>query len=129
MGVLRTSSWGHTCSTHPLTRAWSGWPSLISRVQVKFSQSCLTLCDPMDCSLLGFSVHGILQTRMEWIAIPFSRGSSQPRHRTLVSHIAGGFFTIGATRGYRVKRVAGNSLNRKKMIKEEILAYQEERLQ
>ena len=96
MGVLRTSSWGHTCSTHPLTRAWSGWPSLISRVRMKFTQSCPTLCDPVDCSLPGFSVHGILQTRMEWIAIPFSGGSSQPRH--LVSHVADRFFTVWATR-------------------------------
>ena len=41
------------------------------------SHSCLTLCDPMDCNLPGSSVHEILQTRiLEWIAIPFSRGSS-----------------------------------------------------
>ena len=44
------------------------------------TQSCLTLCDPMDYNLPGSSVHGILQARiLEWIAIPFSRGSSQPR--------------------------------------------------
>ena len=44
------------------------------------AQSCLTLCDPMNCSLPGSSVHGIPQTRiLEWAAIPFSRGSSQPR--------------------------------------------------
>ena len=44
------------------------------------AQSCLTLCDPMDCSLPGSSVHGILQAKiLEWVAIPFSRGSSQPR--------------------------------------------------
>ena len=42
-------------------------------------QSCPTLCDPVDCNLLGFSVHGILQARiLEWIAISFSRGSSDP---------------------------------------------------
>ena len=47
------------------------------------SQSCLTLCDPMDGSPPGSSVHGILQARiLEWIAISFSRGSSQPRDRT-----------------------------------------------
>ena len=47
-----------------------------------------TLCDPMDCSLPGSSVCGILQTRMlEWVAIPFSKGSSQPRDQTLVSQI------------------------------------------
>ena len=53
----------------------------------------------MDCSLPGSSVHGILQARiLEWIAIPFSRGSSQPRDGTWVSHIAGRLFTIWATR-------------------------------
>ena len=56
------------------------------------TQSCLILCDPMDCSPPGFSVHGILQARiLEWVAIPFSRGSSRPRDRTLISFIAGGF--------------------------------------
>ena len=47
------------------------------------TQSCPTLCDPMDCSLPGSSVHGILQARiLEWVAISFSRGSSRPRDRT-----------------------------------------------
>ena len=58
------------------------------------SQSCLTLCNPMD-----YTVHGILQaTILEWVAFPFSRESSQPRDWTQVSHIAGGFFTRWATR-------------------------------
>ena len=58
-------------------------------------QLCLTLCDPMNCSLPGSSVHGILQTRiLEWVVMPFSRGSSQPRDRTQVSRIVGGFFTV-----------------------------------
>ena len=57
--------------------------------------SCPTLCNPIDCNLEGFSVHGILQARiLEWVAIPFSRGSSQPRDRTLDSCIASRFFTI-----------------------------------
>ena len=52
------------------------------------AQSCLTLCDPMGCSWPGSSVHGILQERiLEWVAISFSRRSSQPRDRTLVSCI------------------------------------------
>ena len=52
----------------------------LSRLEVLVSQSCLTLCNPMDCSLPGSSVHGFLQARiLEWVAIPFSRGSSQPR--------------------------------------------------
>ena len=49
------------------------------------ARSCPTLCDPMDCSLPVFSVHGFLQARiLEWIAISSSRGSSQPRDRTQV---------------------------------------------
>ena len=62
------------------------------------TQSCPTLCDPTDCSLPGSSVHGILQARiLEWIAIPFSRRTSQPRDWTLVSCLTGRFFTIWAT--------------------------------
>ena len=61
------------------------------------AQSCPTLCDPMDCRLPGFSAHGILQARkLEWVAISFSRGSSKPRHRTQVSHVAGRCFTLWA---------------------------------
>ena len=68
------------------------------------TQSCPTLCNPMDCSPPGSSVHGILQARiLEWIAIPFSR-SSWPRDPTWVSCIAGRFFTIWATRGARGHR-------------------------
>ena len=53
---------------------------------VLHAQLCPTLCDPMDCSPPGSSVHGILQARiLEWVAIPFSRGSSQPRDQTQVS--------------------------------------------
>ena len=60
----------------------------------KSLQSCPTLCDPMNCSPPGFSVHGILQTRiLEWVAISFSRGSSQPTDWSQVSCIVGGFFT------------------------------------
>ena len=63
------------------------------------AQSCPTLCDPMDCNLLGFSIHGILQARiLEWIAISFSKGSSQPRDRTRVSCIGGRRFNLWATR-------------------------------
>ena len=66
---------------------------------MKATQSCLTLCDPRDCSLTGSSVRGIFQARvLEWVAIAFSRGSSWPRDRTEVSCIAGRCFTIWATR-------------------------------
>ena len=62
--------------------------------EMEVAQSCLTLCDPMDCSLSGSSVHGIFQARvLEWIAISFSRGSSQHRNQTWVSRIAGRCFT------------------------------------
>ena len=55
----------------------------------KSLQSCLTLCDPMDCSLPGSSVLGILQARiLEWVAMPSSRGSSQPRDRTHISYVS-----------------------------------------
>ena len=67
-------------------------------MKVLVTQLCLTLCDSMDCSPPGSSVHEILQERtLEWVAIPFSRGSSQPRDRTQVSYIAGRFFTTNTT--------------------------------
>ena len=57
--------------------------------------SHVRLCDPRDCSPPGFSGHGILQAKiLEWVVMPFSRGSSQPRDRTQVSHIAGCFFSL-----------------------------------
>ena len=59
------------------------------------AQSCPTLCDPMDYSLPGFSIHGILQARiLEWVTISFSRGSSQPRDRTRVSRTGGRRFNL-----------------------------------
>ena len=68
---------------------------LYDTVCMVVAQSCPTLCDPLVCSPQGSSVRGILQARiLEWVAISFSRGSSQPRDQTQVSHIAGGFFTI-----------------------------------
>ena len=70
-------------------------------LQIKLSsvaQSCPTLCNPMDCSPPGVSIHGILQARiLEWFAISFSREHAQPRDWTWVSHIAGRFFTVWAT--------------------------------
>ena len=66
------------------------------KARVKVTQSRPTLCDPMDYTVHGtlYTVHGILQARMlEWVAVPFSRGSSQPRDRTQVSRVVGGFFT------------------------------------
>ena len=62
------------------------------------TQSRPTFCDPMDYSLPGSSVHTDSPGKKEWVAMPSSRGSSQPKDRIQVSHIAGGFFTIWGTR-------------------------------
>ena len=81
-----SDNWFPSVRQAPPFRPWK-WS------EVKVTQSCPTLYDPMD-----YTVHGILQARiLEWVAFPFSRGSSQPRDRTQVSHIAGGFFTSWAT--------------------------------
>ena len=79
----------HSC--HPL-----GAPLCFDLLRVCLvAQSCPTLCDPVDCSPPGSSVHGILQARiLEWVAMPSSRVPSQPRDRAQVSHVAGTFFTI-----------------------------------
>ena len=70
-----------------------------TRKHSEVAQLCPTLCNPLDCSLPGTSVHGIFQARvLEWIAISFSRGSSRPRNRTRVSSIASRHFTVWATR-------------------------------
>ena len=80
----------HPSSCHRQAQVWE--------VKVLVAQ-CPTLCNPMDCSPPDASVHGILQARiLEWVATPFSRGSSQPKDWTLISYIAGGFFTVWATR-------------------------------
>ena len=88
--------WTH--ETHPIQISLLCDQALL-KVQVLVTQSCLTLSDSMDSSLLGSSVHGILQAKiLEWVAMTFSRGSSQHRDRTWVSHIAGRCFTFWATR-------------------------------
>ena len=74
---------------------------LTQESEVWMAQSPQTLCNPMDCSPPGSSVHGISQARiLEWVAISFSRGSSLPRDWTWVSCVAGRFFffTIWTTR-------------------------------
>ena len=96
-------SFGNNLSEHigsPLSFNWlylmfvlvHGLGSVVKSVKV--TRSCLTHCDPKD-----YTVHGILQARvLEWVAVPFSRGSSQPRDRVLISHFAGGFFISWTTR-------------------------------
>ena len=98
---------GYPLTVTPVTPAvaaccWSGSCvalEQLSESESEVAQSCLTLCDPMDCSLPSSSVHGILQAKvLEWVAVSFSRGSSQPRDQTQVSHTAGRHFTVWATR-------------------------------
>ena len=80
---------------------WKKWSDV--------SQSCSTLCNPMNYSLPGSSVHGLFHARiMEWVAISFSRRSSRPRDRTHVSCIVCRHFTIWATR-----EALGGSVNHK----------------
>ena len=76
-------------------------------VESEVAQSCPTLCNPMDCSLPGSSIHGILQARvLDWVAISFSRGSSQPRDRTWVSRIVGRCFMLLLSHFSRVQLCA-----------------------
>ena len=80
-------------TTIPPTATWS------VKSGSEVAQSCPTLCDPMDCSPPGTSIHGLSQARiLEWVAISSSRGSSWPRDQTQVSCIAGRLFTVWATR-------------------------------
>ena len=103
------TTWNHMrgCS-HYGSHSWLSWPLLVfcffflkSFKFLKFlvPQSCATLCNPTDCSLPGSFVHGILQAGiLEGVAVPFSRGSSQPRYQSQASCIAVGFFISWATR-------------------------------
>ena len=98
-GSPRSRCWQRCFLLRP--RIWLPSPCVFSHLpSVHESQQLyLTLWDPVDCSLPGPSVHGVLQARtLEWVAVPFSRGSSWPRDRTWVSCIAGRFFTIWVTR-------------------------------
>ena len=81
----------------PIYRAWSACPRFhVDVCTCSAASGHVRLCDPMDCSLLGSSVHGILQARiLVGLAISFFRGSSWPRDRTWVFSIVGGLFTTG----------------------------------
>ena len=91
-----TMNFGGNTKTTGWVSSYKGQLLFLSCVLVV--QKCPTLCHPMDCSPPGPSVHGILQARiLEWVVIPSSRRSFQPRGQTHVSHIAGRFFTVWAT--------------------------------
>ena len=82
-------------------------------MKVSVAQSCQTLCNPIDCSLPGSSVHGIPQARiLEWVAIPFSWGFSQPRDQTWVSCIAGRFFKCLSHREATIYDIMNNKKKR-----------------
>ena len=84
---------------HPTNFYWVIFSYRKWKKDSEVAQSCPTLCDPMDWNLPGFSVHGIFQAIvLEWIAISFSRGSSQPRDWTQVSRIVDRRFTFWTTR-------------------------------
>ena len=84
--VGRHFSQSKECTTH-MEFNINGVRGSISLLKVKVAQSSPTICDPMD-----YTIHGIHQTRiLEWVAVPFSRGSSQSRDQIQVSHLAGGF--------------------------------------
>ena len=95
----------------------AGFRTFMNVYVCEVTQSCPTLCDPVDCSPPGSSVHGILQARiLEWVAISFSRGSSQLRDRTQVSHIASRCFNLWATReASRTPGPRDDSNNRKQL--------------
>ena len=74
-------------------------PPIFLKLKVLVPLLCLTLCDPMDYSRPGTSVHGNFQAKvLEWVAISFSRGTSQPRDWTQVPWLAGRFFITWATK-------------------------------
>ena len=92
-----------SCIGRQILHHWATWEAPIRQVLV--IESCPTLCNPMDCSPPGSSVHGILQARiLERVAISFSRGSFQPRNRTQVSCFTDRFFTGWATREAPIKQ-------------------------
>ena len=98
---LNTCGWMRTSPKWPLEAMPQRIFCLSQRMCAKSLQSCLTPCKPMT-SLPGSSVYGILQARiLEWVAMPSSKESFQPRDRNKVSHIAGRFFTIWDTREAR----------------------------
>ena len=89
---------GKTWQVQDSTPLWNTH-TIREKVKVLVIQLCASLCNPMDCSPPGVSVHEISQVRMlEWVAISFSRGYSRPREWTCIFCIAGRFITVWATR-------------------------------
>ena len=106
---MRRTPWLLTFDSIPEFLFLDKWITNISTAQYTLESSfrkrkvkslcCVQLWDPMDCSQPASSIHEIFQARiLEWVAMSFSRVSSQPRDQTQVSHIAGSLFTVWATR-------------------------------
>ena len=94
--VSETGVWSARCLT---TNVFLSEQMDVLRKWSEVAQSCLTLCNPMDCSLAGSPIHGIVQARvLEWVASSFPRGSSRPRDWTWISSIVGRCFIVWATR-------------------------------
>ena len=115
-GYMYTYGWVtslFTWNNHNLVCLLIGYVKL----KVLVTQSCPTLCDSVDCSPPGSSACGILQARiLEWVVISFSRGSSQLKDWTWVSHTAGRFFILWVTRDIPIQ---SKKLKKKKRIKVE----------
>ena len=95
----------HTCLKQNNTKQYVH----LTLTVAKLLQLCPSLCNPMDCSLPGSSVHGILQTRiLEWVAMPSFRGSSQPRDQTCISCVSciGRWILISSSTGAALTPVA-----------------------
>ena len=94
-----------------------GFSSIIYWCESEVAPSCLILCDPMDCSLPGFSIHGIFQARiLECVVISFSRRSSLPRVWTQVSCIVGRLFTIWANKSTDVRALPKRRLSAEELM-------------
>ena len=112
-------SLGSVYETVPSLELSSTWRKLCQPKQreVLVVQLCLTLCNPMDGSLPGSSVHGILPARiLEWVAILFSRGSSWPRDRTQVFSRAGRFLYSLSQHGSPWNKMSTNKCKRNDRI-------------
>ena len=116
-GTGRFSVWGGPRPPNTITLRYYWWIRF-QHMNLKWSeiaQSCPTLCNPMDCSLPGSSIHGIFPGKntvgyWKWVAISFSRRSSRPRDWTQVSRIVGRCFAIWATRKHKHLDFTGGSV-------------------
>ena len=102
----------------------ASWWERLTEGESEVGQSCLTVCDPVHCSPPGSSIHGVLQARiLEWVAVSFSRGSSQPRNRTYVYCIAGRHFNLWAIREAWLRGKLGLILMGRAMFSKSLIQF------